>query len=113
MTDTNEIVTLLKGSNVDISCTSSGGPIPTVAWIINNSSTDFSQTDVITNPTDETTPGYVVSTLHVVNAQFPEHNGMFICTGTNIISGTPRTDSANIILKIQCKLTTDHFKSGN
>jgi len=95
------------GGNASISCTSSGRPVPTITWTINiDQMTSFSQTDVTTNHQPGTnTPGHVASTLHIVHAQYPEHNGRFICTGTNTIFGIPRTDSVSITVQVQSKLT--------
>ncbi len=101
-------VSVLEGGAIDISCNSTGGPIPSITWTINNQNTNFNQSDVVTNPVINTnpvttTPGYTVSTLHIVNAQYPTHNGMYTCTGTNTISGTQQTSSANITVQIQGK----------
>ena len=101
-------VSVLEGGSIDISCNSTGGPIPSITWTINNQNTNFSQSDVVTNPVINTNPvitttGYTVSTLHIVNAQYPTHNGMYTCTGTNTISGTQQTSSANITVQIQGK----------
>ncbi len=101
-------VSVLEGGAVDISCNSTGGPIPSITWSINNQNTNFSQSDVVTNPVTNinpvtTTPVYTVSTLHLVNAQYPTHNGLYTCTGTNTISGTQQTSSANITVQIQGK----------
>ena len=35
----------------------------------------------------------MTSTLHIVNAQYPTQDGVYICTGTSTISGSARTDS--------------------
>jgi len=102
-------VSVLEGGAVDISCNSTGGPIPSITWTINNQNTNFSQSDDDTNPIVSTNPvtitsGYAVSTLHIVNAQYPTHNGMYTCTGTNTISGTVQTSSASITVQVQGKM---------
>ncbi len=96
---------------VNISCTSTGGPIPSITWTINNQNTNFSQSDVVTNAvtnsnTDPvtTTPGYTISTLHIVNAKYPTHTGVYTCAGTNTISGTQRTSSTSITVQVQGKM---------
>ncbi len=100
-------VSVLEGGSIDISCNSTGGPIPSITWTINNQNTNFSQSDDATNPvitTTTTTTGYTVSTLHIVNAQYPAHNGVYTCTGTNTISGTQQTSSASITVQVQGKM---------
>jgi len=101
---TSSTVILPQRGNGNIFCTSSGNPVPSITWTINHQPTQLSQTDVTTNPTDTTTSGQLVSTLHIVNAQYQEHNGVFLCTGTSIISGSPRTDSASTTVVVLGKL---------
>ncbi len=110
-------VSVPEGGSIDISCNSTGGPIPSITWTINNQNTNFSQSDDVTNPIFNTnpvttTPGYTVSTLHIVNAQYPTHNGVFTCTGTNTISGTQQTSSASITVQVQgmVNLLNDYIK---
>jgi len=75
---TSSTVILSEKGNGNISCTSSGNLVPTITWTINNQPIQFSQTDIITNPQNENT----------------------LCTGTNTISGSPRTDSAIITVVV-------------
>jgi len=75
-----------------------------MTWTINNQPTSFSQTDTTTNPANTNTLGYVTSTLHIANAQYPEHNGVYTCTGANIILNSSNTDSANITVQVRGKL---------
>ena len=77
---------ILEGNNVNINCSSIGSPTPTVRWTFNNSIT-FNQTDVVTHPQRRSnrvvTPGRVISTLYIVNAQYPTNDGVYICIGSN------------------------------
>ena len=97
---------------MDISCKSTGGPVPTITWTFNNQPTTFSQTDVITQVTTEAvrqpdgffvsivTSGNVISTLHIVDAQYPTHDGVYTCTGNNSINASDNT-SINITVQVQ------------
>ena len=103
----DEIVTISEGNSVDISCKSTGGPVPTITWTFNNQPTTFSQTDVITQATTElddtfvtiVTPGNVISTLHIVDAQYPTHDGVYTCTGNNSMDASDNTSSVNITVQ--------------
>ncbi len=87
------MVTVIEGGDVDISCTSTGVPVPTITWTLNNQTTPFNQTDVSTDfsiifERDNSntlvpviTSGNLVSTLHIVNTQYPSHDGVYECTG--------------------------------
>ena len=109
----DENVTVSEGNSVDISCKSTGGPVPTITWIFNNQPTTFSQTDVITQVTTETvrqpndffvsivTPGNVISTFHIVDAQYPIHDGVYTCTGNNSMVASDNTSSVNITVEVQ------------
>ncbi len=104
------MVTVVEGGDVDISCTSTGVPVPTITWTLNNQTTPFSQTDVSTdfsirierdsssNLVPVITSGNLVSTLHIVNAQYPSHDGVYECTGD---SDTGGTSSHTITLTVQ------------
>ena len=85
---------------MDISCTSTGGPVPTITWTLNNQPTKFSQTDVISNVINTTIPGKVISTLHIINTEYPTHDGVYTCNGSNIVSGSVSTSSVSILLQI-------------
>ena len=45
-----------------------------------------------------------MSTLHIVNAQYPTHAGVYTCTGINTISGSARTNSATITVQVQGRI---------
>ena len=89
-----------KGGFADISCTSSGVPVPTITWTFNNQPVPFSQTNTVTNYSAavsgvsiEVTKGNITSTLHIVNAQYPDNAGEYVCTGSN----TDGVSSSSII----------------
>ena len=103
------VVTVSEGGSVDISCTSTGVPAPTITWRLNNQTVPFNQTDV-TTPTDVTvnnfmvdtiTNGSVVSTLHIVNPQYPAHDGVYECIGDNSNGGSAPPGIANIKVQLQ------------
>ena len=90
---------------MNISCTSTGGPVPTITWTINNQPTTFSQTDIIIDAIDTMTPGKIISILHILNIKYPTHGGVYICNGSNIVSGSVSASSVSIILEVQGLLT--------
>ena len=88
------VETVVEGGSVDISCISTGVPVPIITWKFNNQITSFSQTDVSTDFSarvirqggtivPELTRGNIVSTLHIENTQYPAHNGVYECIGNN------------------------------
>ena len=103
---------MLEGYDINISCTSTGGPIPTVSWTFNKQPINFEQSDIIKPATGTSarqsdgtflnivTHGNVMSTLHIKNAQCSTHTGLYTCTGRNSMEITAHTGSANIILQV-------------
>ena len=90
--------------NINISCTSIGGPVPSITWTINNLTTDFSQTDVVHREmfsSGVVTLGNITSTLNIVDARYPAHDGVYTCTGTNTVSGLAYSSSDYITIQIQ------------
>ena len=90
----SSVVTVVEGESVNISCISSGVPVPIITWKLNNLITSFSQTDVSTDFSvrlirqgetlvPEFISGNIVSTLHIENTQYPAHNGVYECIGTD------------------------------
>ena len=91
----SSVVRVVEGGSVNISCISTGVPVPIITWKLNNLITSFSQTDVSTDFSarlirqqdqtlaPEVTSGNIVSTLHIENIQYPAHNGVYECTGTD------------------------------
>ena len=83
-------------------------------WTINNQKTTFDQTDIITQATTTaentsnssfTVPGNVKSTLHIVDIQYPIHDGVYTCIGSNFMDMSINTNSVNITVRVQGKLT--------
>ena len=109
----DENVTISEGNSVDITCKSTGGPVPSITWTFNNQPTTFSQTDVLTQVTTEAVrqpdgtfvsivmSGNVISTLHIVDAQYPTHDGVYTCTGNNSIDALDNTSSVTITVQVQ------------
>ena len=109
----DENVTISEGNSVDISCKSTGGPVPSITWTFNNQPTTFNQTDVITQATTHAvrqldgtfvcivTLGKVTSILHIVDAQYPIHDGVYTCTGNNSMDASDNTSSVNITVQVQ------------
>ena len=105
---------------MDVSCKSTGGPVPTITWTFNNQPTTFSQTDDITqattqisreNPNNPTiTPGNVISTLHIVDALYPNHDGVYTCTGINSMDVSTTTSSVNITVQVQGMLVRQLYQ---
>ena len=104
------VVTVSEGGSVNISCTSTGVPAPTITWRLNNQTVPFNQTDMTTSAdikinvnfaVDAIINGSVVSTLHIVNAQYPSHDGVYECIGDNSNGGSAPPGIANITVQVQ------------
>ncbi len=87
----NQEVVVLEGNDVNINCSSIGSPTPAIRWTFDNSDT-FNHTDVVTPPQHgsdtDVTPGRVISTLHIFNAQYPTNDGVYTCIGSNNFNST-------------------------
>ena len=109
------VVVLSEGDNVNISCSSAGVPIPTITWTLQDQPTPFEQIDVQTNTVvllvrndnealvADVTPGSLESTLQIVNAQYPAHDGVYQCTGSNSHAGQNFSQSVTITVQVQGK----------
>ena len=49
------------------------------------------------------TPGSLESTLQIVNAQYPAHDGVYQCTGSNSHAGQNFSQSVTITVQVQGK----------
>lgn len=94
-----------KEGSVNISCTSTGIPVPTITWLSPNQmvlQSDIHTTYSANFDTDYTvsvTTGSVVSTLHIVNAQYPADAGEYECVGSNSHAGDTFNSSAMVTLR--------------
>ena len=98
---------------MNISCSSAGVPIPTITWTLRDQPTPFEQIDVQTDTVvlflrdvnddlvADVTPGSVESTLQIVNAQYPAHDGVYQCTGSNSHAGQNFSQSVTITVQVQ------------
>ncbi len=104
-----------EGGSADISCGSVGAPVPSITWEFNNQTTDFEQTDIETpftatltgtigNRDFDITPGSIESSLHIVSATYPDHDGVYTCIGTNSDTLTVASSSAFITVQVNGEL---------
>ena len=89
------VVMVVEGNSVTISCTSTGAPTPTMTWELNGEITPFMQFDIteatqasvirnaMGNFVPDITPGNIISNLPISNAQYPDHDGVYTCIGSN------------------------------
>ncbi len=102
---------ILEGGSADIFCRSVGAPVPSITWEFNNQTTEFEQTDTeapfvatltgtIGNRGVDVTHGNIESSLHIVSATYPDHDGVYICIGTNSDDLTVTSSSAFITVQV-------------
>ena len=111
----DSVVAIAEGDNGTISCRSVGAPVPSITWEFNNQTTGFEQADTVTPheaaltgepPTRvvDLTPGNTVSTLHIVSARYPDHDGVYTCIGTNADDLTVASSSAFANVQVHGKI---------
>ena len=82
-----------------ITCISTGAPTPSITWVLNGRPVTLRSTEYITegqstlvrsdpnDPNSHFVPNILLSTiisyLLVENAQYPDHDGVYTCTGSN------------------------------
>ena len=101
------IATVLEGESVDISCTSSGNPIPTISWELDGSPAPFPQSDSVTRypPTVPNfgefrfTTGSVTSELKITGVN-TSHEGEYTCTARNSHRGVESSTSSTITVRV-------------
>ena len=89
------MVTVLEGESVIISCTSVGAPVPSLTWFFEGEVAPFTPMEMInsedivlvrSDPNGPFVPeslSNIVSSLRIVNAQYPANDGIYTCSGTN------------------------------
>ena len=104
-------VTVLDGDSVNISCFSTGNPVPTITWYLGTSVAPFPQSDTVNNlearvtgfGISEITNGNITSVLMIENAAYPAHDGEYTCVGLNSNRGEDNTSNATINVQVQGK----------
>ena len=108
----NGTVTVQEGESINITCFSSGNPIPTITWYLGLSLAPFSQNDSVedyqaeivgTFPNDmfSFTEGNITSVLRIENAVYPAHDGEYTCVGLNSHRAVDNTNNATITVQVQ------------
>ena len=104
------VVTVVEGNSVTISCTSTGAPTPTMTWELNGETTPFMQFDsseatqvivarnAMGNLVPDITPGNIISNLPISNAQYPDHDGVYTCIGSNDEQMDTSTSSITVVV---------------
>ena len=80
-----------EGGSVNISCSSTGLPTPTISWKLNNQSVALTPTETLIDPKPRLSQhivldvmlGSILSTIEIIDAQYPDDDGVYTCTGTN------------------------------
>ena len=107
---------IAEGDNGTISCRSVGAPVPSITWKFNNQITGFDQSDTVIpytatltgsvgNRFVDLTPGNIASTLHIVSARYPDHDGVYTCIGTNADNLAVASSSALITVQVHGKIS--------
>ena len=89
------MLSVMEGGSLNISCTSTGAPTPTVIWILNGQLAPFSITEVTSLPQAQlvgtsdgglrpnVTLGRITSDIMIINAQYTADDGNYTCAGSN------------------------------
>ena len=96
------IITVGEGNSVTITCNSTGAPTPSISWELDGQPVPFQSVETImegqstlvrsdpNNQNNSLVPNIissmVTSDLLIVGAQYPDHDGVYTCTGSNDIS---------------------------
>ena len=105
-------VTVLEGHSVEISCTSTGVPTPSITWSCNGTAAPFNQTDTVADFKASieringviqavVDPGTITSELHIVSASYPDQDGEYTCVGVNSEDAVFTSSSAFITVQVQ------------
>ena len=89
------VVMVVEGNSVYVSCTSTGAPTPSMTWEVSGETTPFMQfdtteatqarivRDAMGNFVPDISVGSISSDLTITNAQYPYHDGVYTCIGSN------------------------------
>ena len=104
---------IYEGDNRTISCTSTGIPTPTITWELDNQLISHLVSDVyidygVNYDSGKVIPGSVVSTLHIMDAQYPADAGVYVCTGSNSYNGVTTNSSTIITVRFLGELKSHH-----
>lgn len=109
------MVGVVEGNSVTISCTSTGAPTPNIVWEFNNKTASFVSADNVTNVqaglvrnsmddiVPEITLGRITSSITILVAQYPDHDGVYTCIGSNdkqMINTSDATVTLQVVGKI-------------
>jgi hypothetical protein len=91
-------INVREGNSAKISCISTGAPTPSISWELDGQPVSFQSNEIVveggntlarSDPNDPDSPfipeslSTITSNLLVVNAQYPDHEGVYVCTGSN------------------------------
>ena len=93
-------ITIRERHSITISCISTGAPTPSISWTLNDQPAPFQSTEIVqegqtmlvrSDPNDPNSPliptlSTITSNLLLMNVQYPDHDGVYTCTGSNDIS---------------------------
>ena len=108
----NGTVTVQEGDSVNITCVSTGNPVPIISWYLGASLAPFSQSDIMEdyqavltgtfpNEVFSFTEGNITSVLQITNAVYPAHDGQYMCVGLNSHRTGDNTSNATITVQVQ------------
>ena len=106
------VITVREGNSVTITCTSTGAPTPSISWELDGVPVPFQSVETITegqstlvrsDPNDQNSPfipyiitSKITSNLLIVGAQYPDHEGVYTCTGSNDIQNNISSAMINV-----------------